>query len=74
MNLVERFFRDLSEDVVLPGGVSSVEDLSRAILAYLEQMNLDPQRYEMASRREVTLERTHAPEKHWHGGQMYVGG
>lgn len=46
LNLVERFFRDLSEDVVLPGSFTSVKQLSEAVLDYLAQRNLHPHRYE----------------------------
>ena len=44
LNLVERFFRDLSEDVVLPGSFTSVEELCQSLFAYLEERNLNPQR------------------------------
>jgi transposase len=57
LNLVERFFRDLSEDVVLPGSFSSVKDLSKAIFGYLEQRNLNPQRYEWRAEGKVILEK-----------------
>ena len=46
MNLVERFFRDLSEDVVLPGSFGSVGELAAAISEYLAERNLKPTRYE----------------------------
>lgn len=46
MNLVERFFRDLSEDVILPGSFGSVDELAKAILDYLAERNLKPKRYE----------------------------
>ena len=46
LNLVERFFRDLSQDVVLPGSFGSVSELTSAIWAYLAERNLKPQRYE----------------------------
>jgi transposase len=46
MNLVERFFRDLSEDVVREGSFSSTDELSSAIMEYLAQRNLNPTRYE----------------------------
>jgi transposase len=46
LNLVERFFRDLSQDVVLPGSFASVDELVDAIWAYLNERNLKPQRYE----------------------------
>lgn len=46
LNLVERFFRDLSQDVVLPGSFQSVPELVAAIWSYLEEHNLKPKRYE----------------------------
>ena len=45
MNLVERFFRDLTEDVVREGSFTSVQELVSAILAYLEERNLHPKPY-----------------------------
>ena len=46
LNLVERFFRDLSQDVVLPGSFTSVQELVDSIWAYLAERNLKPTRYE----------------------------
>jgi transposase len=45
LNLVERFFRDLSQDVVLPGSFTSVKELSGPIWDYLAERNLHPTRY-----------------------------
>jgi transposase len=45
LNLVERFFRDLSQDVVLAGSFSSVEQLEQAMFGYLQARNLCPKRY-----------------------------
>lgn len=45
MNLVERFFRDLTEDVVRDGSFESVRDLVLSINAYLTDRNLSPRRY-----------------------------
>jgi transposase len=45
LNLVERFFRDLSEDVILPGSFKSIAQLTDAIWAYLAERNLHPTRY-----------------------------
>jgi transposase len=45
MNLVERFFRDLTEDVVRQGSFDSTRQLSDAIVAYLADRNLSPRRY-----------------------------
>jgi len=46
LNLVERFFCDLSQDLVLPGSFSSVNQLVEAIWACLAERHLKPQRYE----------------------------
>ena len=45
MNLVERFFRDLTEDAIREGSFTSVRELQGAIEQYLEQRNLAPKRY-----------------------------
>ena len=45
MNLVERFFRDLTVDVVRDGSFASVADLAEAISGYLAEHNLNPKRY-----------------------------
>jgi len=45
LNLVERFFRDLTEDVVREGSFQSVGQLVRAMETYLAERNLAPKRY-----------------------------
>jgi len=45
MNMVERFFRDLTVDVVRHGSFASVKELSYAIIDYLAERNLNPTRY-----------------------------
>lgn len=45
MNLVERFFRDLTEDVVREGSFRQVQELCDQILAYLAERNAHPTRY-----------------------------
>lgn len=45
MNLVERFFRDLTEDVVREGSFEHITALIAAIEAYLAKRNLAPRRY-----------------------------
>ena len=45
LNLVERFFRDLTEDVVREGSFGSVRELVDAIEVYLAERNLAPKRY-----------------------------
>ena len=46
MNLIERFFRDLTVDVVRRGSFQSVKELAYAITDYLAERNLKPARYE----------------------------
>ena len=45
MNLVERFFRDLTADVVREGSFTSTGQLTQAIMQYLAERNLAPRRY-----------------------------
>jgi len=55
LNLVERFFRDLSQDVVLPGSFGSVLELKEAIFGYLAERNLAPKRYVWQAKGEEIL-------------------
>jgi transposase len=45
LNLVERFFRDLSEEAISEGSFHNVRELTQAIEIYLAQRNLDPKPY-----------------------------
>ena len=45
MNLVERFFADLTEDCVREGSFTSVKELKNSIVAYLEERNQAPKPY-----------------------------
>jgi transcriptional regulator with XRE-family HTH domain len=45
MNLVERFFRDLTQDAIRAGSFQSVGELVASIETYLAQRNLTPRRY-----------------------------
>ena len=45
LNLVERFFRDLTQDVVREGSFGSVRELVQAMETYLAERNLAPKRY-----------------------------
>lgn len=45
MNLVERFFRDLTVDVVREGSFTSTQQLATAIMTYLSERNLSPRKY-----------------------------
>jgi transposase len=44
LNLVERFFRDLSQQAILPGSFGSVPELVEATMKYLARHNLQPKR------------------------------
>jgi hypothetical protein len=59
LNLVERFFRDLSQDVVLPGSLASVQELVDAIGAYREgaQSQADALRVESEGERDPEEDR-----------------
>ena len=45
LNLVERFFADLTEDVIRSGSFMSLNELVRDIQAYLAQRNAAPKPY-----------------------------
>lgn len=45
MNLVERFFGDLSQQAICNGSFQSVRELATRIEAYIAEHNLDPKRY-----------------------------
>lgn len=59
MNMVERFFRDLSKDVVRHGSFASVKELSTAILGYLLDRNLNPKPYQWKARGVDILAKIH---------------
>ena len=45
LNLVERFFRDVSKDAIREGSFNNVRELTQAIETYLAARNLDPKPY-----------------------------
>lgn len=59
MNLVERFFRDLTVDVVREGSFKHVKDLCDQILAYLAERNAKPTRYVWKAKGEEILRKIH---------------
>jgi transcriptional regulator with XRE-family HTH domain/transposase len=63
MNLVERFFRDLTEDVVREGSFCSTDELTQAIVNYLAERNLNPKRYVWKAKGEVILAKIHRARK-----------
>ena len=50
MNLVERFFAELTEDCVRDGSFTSVKELKDSIVAYLEERNQAPKPYRWKAR------------------------
>ena len=57
MNLVERFFGDLTREVVREGSFSSVRELARSIEEYLAERNGDPRPYRWRAKGEDILAR-----------------
>ena len=55
MNLVERFFADLTQEVVREGSFTSVRELARDIEAYLAQRNDNPKPYKWRAEGEAIL-------------------
>ena len=55
MNLVERFFRDITQDVIREGSFTSVRELSEAIITYLADRNEHPKRYRWKAKGEEIL-------------------
>ncbi len=58
MNLVERFFRDLT-DFLVDGSFSSVKQLSDSIMTYLAERNRNPKRYVWKAKGEDILWKIH---------------
>jgi transposase len=59
MNLVERFFRDLTEDTIRDGSFHSVPELVTAIEDYLAERDLNPKRYVWKASGEAILAKIH---------------
>jgi transposase len=59
LNLVERFFRDLT-DFLTEGSFISVKKLTDSIMTYLAERNRNPKRYAWKAKGEVILRKIHA--------------
>jgi aryl-alcohol dehydrogenase-like predicted oxidoreductase len=55
VNLVERFFRDITEERIRRGVFHSVDDLETAIMDYLEHHNADPKPYQWTAKPDTIL-------------------
>ena len=62
MNLVERFFRDLTE-FITEKSFASTRELADAIIAFLAARNENPQRYVWKAKGEDILRKTHYSQK-----------
>lgn len=64
MNLVERFFGDISQHAIRNGSFESVKELTHRIEAYIAERNLKPKRYQWrAEGAEILAKITRAREK-----------
>lgn len=59
LNLVERFFADLTGDVIRAGSFASVRELVNDIRAYLKERNTNPKPYKWTAKGEAILEKIH---------------
>ena len=59
MNLVERFFADLTEECLRPGSFTSVAQLTREITTYLAERNENPKPYRWTAKGEEILKKIH---------------
>ena len=59
LNLVERFFADLTGDVIRAGSFASVRELVNDIQAYLKERNTNPKPYTWTAKGEAILEKIH---------------
>ena len=57
MNLVERFFRDITQDCIREGSFGSVQELVKAITDYLVERNLEPKAYKWRADGKEILEK-----------------
>ena len=57
MNLVERFFADLTADVIRSGSFASIGELVRDIEAYLSDRNAEPKPYTWKAEGAAILEK-----------------
>jgi len=59
LNLVERFFADLTGDVIRAGSFASVKELVDDINAYLGDRNANPKPYTWTAEGEAILDKIH---------------
>jgi transposase len=57
LNLVERFFRDITQDAIREGSFNSVKELADSIIAYMAERNVNPKRYVWKAEGQKILEK-----------------
>ncbi len=57
LNLIERFFADLTGDVIRSGSFASVKELVNDINAYLDERNANPKPYKWTAKGQAILEK-----------------
>jgi transposase len=70
MNLVERFFRDISEDCIREGSFESVGELVKAINAYLDNRNSQPKPYRWKAKGADILAKIHRARLALHNTEL----
>ena len=55
--IVERFFRDITQDCIREGSFGSVQELVKAITDYLVERNLEPKAYKWRADGKEILEK-----------------
>ena len=69
LNLVERFFADLTEDVIRSGSFASVKELVDDINAYLTERNANPQPGRRKER--LSSKKSAAPARLWTKSRLH---
>jgi transposase len=65
INLVERFFRDITQDCIRDGSFGSIQELVNAITSYLAERNLEPKAYKWKTDGKQILEKSSVPVRRW---------
>ena len=73
MNLVERFFADITFDVIRDGSFSQLKELEKVIEDYLSERNENPKRYVWKAEGKKILEKINRARKKF-GWESYCEG
>lgn len=70
MNLVERFFRDITVECIREGSFGSVKELTESIIAYMDDRNLHPTPYQWKAEGKEILEKINRARAKLSKGQI----